>query len=182
MKYFQAFISGIKENMSFKGVLVLHIINPIVFLLILSTIWSTLLNESYLDYFVVIMLTIPNFQYYSSISSEFNQIIRKGWDLSFTKPTNPFLLKASYIAGKHFLPYVINLAIAVLYFRLFSTTQINIAIALISLPFLTIMDFSIAYFISIFSHFFYSVWGIREDNLKSIYGRGINKMILLLKK
>ena len=160
-KYIQAFIAGIKENLSFKGVFILHIINPLIFILIISTIWSSLLNENYMDYFVALFLLIPNFQYYSSISSEFNQSIRKGWDLSFGKPASPFLIKSFYIAGKHFLPYVFNFVVGFTYFVFISNAKVNFLVAILSIPFITLIDFSIAYFISLFSHYFYSVWGIR---------------------
>ncbi len=161
MKYFRAFLTGIKENLSFRGGMLLHVINPIIFIIIMQLIWSSLLNEDYLDYFVAVMLLIPNFTYYSDISSQFNQSIKKGWDISFAKPINTFLLRAFYIAGKYFLPYCINFSIGLLYFMFFSTSKINPLVAIISIPFITLLEFSLAYLISLFSHLFYSIWGIR---------------------
>ncbi len=160
MKYFESFLIGVKETLNFKLTLALHVVSPLIMVSLLSFIWGNIYDKDFLTYFVGVSLLLPSFTFYSSSSTKFMLAIRNGWEVSFAKPINLFLFISSYNLGRHFIPYLINLTIAFSYLLL-NGVEINLAVLGFSLPFIVLFDTSMAYFISLFAHYFYSIWGVR---------------------
>ncbi len=174
------FTTGVKESLQFKWAILGNVFSSFISLFLLASVWTVFFPRDYLPYFIGVYLILPSFQVYSYIAHEYANIIMKGWDLTMAKPANTFLIKTLYMYGTYAPDYLINLVIGTLTLYFFNI-NFNLPVVIVSLPFILIFEMALAYFITSFSYFFYTTWGIRVllRLLDTVFGGFVFPLYLL---
>jgi len=185
MGYLSTFFIGVKRIAQFKGWIIGEIMAQTISILLLVTLWSSLVQTDFSTYFIVVffLLGAGRASLYTHLTHTYDDEVRTGWSVALAKPISWFFFTALYTFGSWFFSFLVG-AVAGSVLLIAMGVNFSFLVFFLSVPFILLFDLAVAYFISSFSYFVYSTWGIRVffSVMETIFGGIVVPLALVPEK